>query len=241
VSYKGATDFFGTDTLTVLTNDNGNTGSGGALSDTDQVTLHVNTLITGTPGDDTFTALPGNEHIDALGGLDAIIFDFKLVEARIAFAGNTVTVDGPGGSHTVLTGFEVFKFTDGTVNNNDGSPLIDDLFYYSRNHDVWTAGVDADVHYHTFGWHEGRDPNAFFDTKGYLAAYADVKAAGVDPLDHYDHSGWREGRDPSPNFDTKHYLAVYTDVAATHNDPLAHFLQNGIQEGRSPFADGVWG
>jgi hypothetical protein len=33
-----------------------------------------------------------------------------------------------------LTGFEVFKFTDGTVNNND--PLIDDLFYYSQYHDI---------------------------------------------------------------------------------------------------------
>ena len=38
-------------------------------------------------------------------------------------------------------------FTDGTVNNNDGNPLVDDLFYYSRNHDVWNAHVDADQHY----------------------------------------------------------------------------------------------
>ena len=55
-------------------------------------------------------------------------------------------------------------FTDGTVDNNDGDPLVDDLFYYSQNHDVWNAHVDADAHYHTFGWHEGRDPNAFFST-----------------------------------------------------------------------------
>ena len=32
----------------------------------------------------------------------------------------------------MLTGFEVFKFTDGTVHNDDGSPLVDDLFYYSQ-------------------------------------------------------------------------------------------------------------
>ena len=71
-------------------------------------------------------------------------------------------VDGPDGSHTVLTGFNTYVFTDGTVNENDGDPLVDDLFYYSHNHDVWNAHVDADQHYHQYGWHEGRDPNAFF-------------------------------------------------------------------------------
>src|SRR5689334_3570605 len=49
-SYHGDTDFFGTDTLTVTTNDS---GSGGALSDTDQVTIKVKSLISGTAGDDT--------------------------------------------------------------------------------------------------------------------------------------------------------------------------------------------
>ena len=48
----------------------------------------------------------------------------------------------------MLTGFEMFVFTDGTVNNNDGDPLVDDLFYYSQYHDVWNAHVDADAHYH---------------------------------------------------------------------------------------------
>ena len=38
------------------------------------------------------------------------------------------------------------------------------------------------AHYNTFGWHEGRNPNAFFDTAGYLAHYADVAAAGINPL-----------------------------------------------------------
>ena len=47
--YTGGHDFFGTDTLTVLTNDNGNTGAGGALTDTDNVTIDVDTLINGTP------------------------------------------------------------------------------------------------------------------------------------------------------------------------------------------------
>ena len=76
-------------------------------------------------------------------------------------------------------------------------PVVDDLYYYARNPDVWLAGADADAHYHSTGWKEGRDPNAFFSTKGYLAAYTDVKAAGVNPLDHYDTWGFKGGRDPS--------------------------------------------
>ena len=44
-------------------------------------------------------------------------------------------------------------------------------------------------HYETYGWHEGRNPNAWFDVKGYLDAYPDVKAAGMDPLFHYDTLG----------------------------------------------------
>ena len=96
------------------------------------------------------------------GGNDKFSFNFKLTDATVSFSGNHVIVDGPSGSHTVLTGVETFVFTDGTVNNNDGDPLVDDLFYYSHNHDVWNAHVDADQHYHQSGWHEGRDPNASF-------------------------------------------------------------------------------
>ena len=103
---------------------------------------------------------------------------------------------GRRGSHTVLTGFEVFNFTDGTVHNDDGSPLIDDLFYYSKYHDVWTVHADADAHYNSTGWHEGRDPDAFFSTAVYLSANPDVKAAGVNPLTHFDAIGWKEGRMP---------------------------------------------
>ena len=70
------------------------------------------------------------------------------------------------------------------------------------------AGVDPLAHFNTFGWHEGRNPNAWFDTAGYLAHYADVAAAGVNPLEHYEQFGWKEGRDPSAGFDTLGYLAA---------------------------------
>ena len=59
-------------------------------------------------------------------------------------------------------------------------------YYLAHNPDVAAAGVDPLAHFDTFGWHEGRNPNAFFDTAGYLAHYADVAAAGVNPLQHYE-------------------------------------------------------
>lgn len=197
--------------------------------------------VVGTPGDDGFTAAAGSTIYIGLGGTDTLTFGFKLTEAIVSYAGNEVIIDGPGGSHTVTNGFEMFKFTDGTVNNADGNPLVDDLFYYSHNHDVWLAGADADLHFSLFGWKEGRDPNAFFSTNGYLATYTDVKAAGVNPLTHYDQHGWSEGRDPSPVFDTKGYFAAYPDVNAAHVDPLAHFLLWGAQEQRQPVNDGHFG
>jgi hypothetical protein len=199
-----------------------------------QVKVFNGAIETGTSGDDSFTALPGNERIDAFGGSDTVTFDFRLIDAAVSYAGNTVTIDGPS-SHTVLTGFERFVFTDGTVDNRDGDPLVDDLFYYSKYHDIWNAHVEADAHYHVFGWHEGRDPNAFFSTGIYLGANPDVTAAGVDPLSHFDVSGWQEGRVPSLNFDPRQYLAANPDVAAAHVDPLRHFLEFGAAEGRQPF------
>src|ERR1700736_3052355 len=121
----------------------------------------------GTSGNDTFTAPAGSSSFTGLGGVDTIIFNFKLTDAHLTFSGNQLIVD-TATSHTVLNGFSVYQFTDGTVNDADGNPLVDDLYYYANNLDVWAAHVDADTHYNTVGWKEGRDPNAFFDTKLYL-------------------------------------------------------------------------
>jgi autotransporter-associated beta strand protein len=198
--------------------------------------------VNGTAGHDNFIAPSGDASFIGLGGTDGISFNFKLTDATITFSGNQIIIDGPNGSsHTVTNGIEVFNFTDGTVNERDGNPLVDDLFYYAQNHDVWLAHMDADAHFAQFGWKEGRNPNAFFDTKGYLAHYTDVAAAGINPLLHYDQFGWREGRDPSVQLDTKLYESHYPDVAAAHVDPLAHFLAVGAEEQRTPFSDGVWG
>jgi VCBS repeat-containing protein len=231
VHYTSPHDFFGADTLTVTTNDQGQVGAGGPLSDSDTMAIRVNTYHEGTLGDDSFHAGSGNEFFVALPGTDTITFDFRLVDATVTYKGHLIVVDGPS-SHTVLSGFEVFNFADGTVHNDDGDRLVDDLYYYSQNHDVWNAHADADQHYHSVGWKEGRDPDALFDTSLYLALNRDVAAAGIDPLVHFDQSGWKEGRIPSAEFGPKQYLALYPDVAAAHIDPLDHFLRNGMEENR---------
>ncbi|GJD50054.1 hypothetical protein OPKNFCMD_2790 [Methylobacterium crusticola] len=115
----------------------------------------------------------------------------------------------------------------------DRNALVSDAYYAVTNPDVRAAGIDAEVHYGTFGWREGRDPSAFFSTQGYRAANPDVAAADVNPLAHYDAVGWREGRDPSASFDTRLYLARNPDVAAAGIDPLGHFLNVGQYEGRA--------
>jgi hypothetical protein len=231
---------FSTTDLSLADRDIAITGSNDFTSNIALTTMHVAPLhLTGTSGNDSFTALPNNEIVDAGNGVDTMTFGFRLVDATVTYSGNQVIIDGPG-SHTVLTGFEVFNFTDGTVHNDDGSPLIDDLFYYSRYHDVWNAHVDADAHYNSFGWHELRDPNAFFDTNLYLSANPDVKAAGVNPLTQYDSIGWTQHRIPSLTFDGDLYLAANPDVAAAHIDPLLHFLGGGAGEGRLPIAPTEW-
>jgi hypothetical protein len=191
---------------------------------------------TGTSGDDAFVPVAGSSRIDGLAGTDTITFNFKLVEARVFFFGNQVIVESPDSSNrTVVTGFETFVFADGTVNNNDGNPLVDDLYYYVKNYDVWNAHADADLHYDALGWREGHNPNEFFQSVVYLSANPDVKAAGINPLTHYNTVGWMQGLDPSIRFDTDAYLKAYPDIAAAHLNPLAHFLQFGQQEGRTNF------
>src|SRR6185503_11600955 len=94
-----------------------------------------------SPDDDNFTAIGGNEQFNGGGGIDSVTFGFRLLDATVTYSGNQIIID-TASSHTVLIGIEVFNFTDGTVSNNDGDVLVDDLFYYSKYHDVWNAHAD---------------------------------------------------------------------------------------------------
>ena len=182
------------------------------------------------------TATTTVKDIIDVGTRETVSFDFAFGTSEVSIAhGRSIITDQNGLSHDVTGVYEI-KFTDGTIVENDASPLVDDLFYYGSNKDVWRDGMDADTHYAQFGWKEGRNPNAEFSTTGYLAANPDVAAANVNPLTHYDTFGWREGRDPSLNFDNELYLARNPDVKAAGMDPLAHYLNFGQAEGREIYA-----
>ena len=194
VTYRGLPDFFGTDTLTMTTNDNGNTGTGGALSDTDHGTITVKPSVSGTHGDDAFTVLPGSETVDGQAG-----------EGRLTLA--------PPGALTTANGFDYVYYLQnnpdvaaagvdpyqhfqqfGWKEGRNPNAFFDTAGYLSNYADVKAANVDPLDHYNQFGWHEGRDPSTGFDTTSYLTNYADVDAAHINPLTHFLQFGMNEGR-----------------------------------------------
>ncbi|MBN8977048.1 MAG: hypothetical protein J0I08_11260 [Rhizobiales bacterium] len=208
-------------------------------------------------GNDTIHASPVMNGGDQLwvigggGGRDTLVLDRPSTDfAYFVTSDGTVTLTpfvmagynhNYGGTQTLLESVERVIFTDKTIIvDTDGSfagdaPLFDSHYYLGTYADVFDAGANANSHYQNFGWHEGRNPDAFFSTTGYLAANGDVGAANVNPLIHYDVSGWKEGRDPSVNFDTSLYLEHNPDVAAAGIDPLAHYLEFGKAEGRQTY------
>ncbi|KAA5604150.1 trypsin-like serine protease [Roseospira marina] len=158
--------------------------------------------------------------------------NYALIQNWIAGNDGLIpTADGPvigvGGTTTV---------------SSAASAAFDAAWYLEQNADVAAAGLDPLAHYTNFGWHEGRDPNAWFDVDGYEAVYADIAGSGVDPLEHYLAFGWAEGRDPSAAFDTSAYVAANPDVADFAGGPLAHYVQFGAAEGRAiaPSDDAAW-
>jgi Ca2+-binding RTX toxin-like protein len=193
----------------------------------------ADTLI-GNAADNTFTGGADNDVMIGGSGEDTAVFNVDFNTVKVTFEGKNIVIESAEG-HDVLNGFENFQFTDGTIHLNDGNPLVNDLFYFARNKDVWDAGVDAEAHYNAFGFTEGRDPNPEFSTNGYLSANADVRAAGFNPLSHFEQFGFREGRDPSASFDLEQYLLRNPDVAEAGFNPLSHFEQFGRDEGRSAF------
>ncbi len=191
-----------------------------------------NDRISGLAGNDTITGSLGNDVLRGGAGIDTLVYNASFANLQVGQLRGQTTVTGQEGTDTV-SGFERVVFSDAAITLDDGSPLVDDLFYLANNPDVFRSGRDADAHYAEFGFREGRDPNAFFSTTGYLAANPDVRAAGVNPLNHYDTNGFREGRDPGASFDNEFYYAANPDVRAAGVDPLAHYLEFGQAEGRS--------
>jgi len=156
-------------------------------------------------------------------------FDFAFSAAQVEFRGNTALLTAPDGTVHDVSGLGRLTFSDGAIVREDGSPLVDDLFYYARNPDVWASKIDPEAHYGSVGWREGRDPNAFFSTASYPLIDPSGSWGKINPLIHYELYGWRDGRDPGPNFDTSAYLAAHPELAAAGVNPLAHYLSSGGQ------------
>ncbi|WP_162241040.1 beta strand repeat-containing protein [Methylobacterium sp. Leaf112] len=162
-----------------------------------------------------------------------LAFGFAFSEARVDLKGETLVLTAPDGTQHDLNGIGTLTFTDGSIRQNDGHGVVDDVWYLSHNLDVWAAKMDADTHYATYGWQEGRDPNAYFSTLEYLGTNTDVAAAGLNPLEHYVTYGEREGRSPSAHFSADAYLSLNPDVAAHGDNALEHYFQYGRGEGRN--------
>ncbi|PTT45973.1 retention module-containing protein [Aeromonas sp. HMWF016] len=93
VTYQGAQDFNGQDQLTMVTNDLGNTGSGGALSDTDVVPIEVLPV-----NDAPVNQLPGSMTVKEDGSLSLAGISVKDVDAGSAPVSMVLRVE-----HGVLT------------------------------------------------------------------------------------------------------------------------------------------
>ncbi len=156
----------------------------------------------------------------------AMVGRFQLTGGPASYGANQFSLADDGNGGTVLT----------TTHVLNTYPDFDAAYYLAHNPDVAKAGVDPLQHYLTFGWKEGRDPDAFFSTNWYLAHNPDVAKAGVNPLLHFEYNGWQEGRDPGPNFSLSKYLAANPDVKAAGVDPLQQFLTVGQMQGRVAYA-----
>ncbi|MEH8133254.1 retention module-containing protein [Aeromonas veronii] len=93
VTYQGNSDFYGNDALTMVTNDQGNTGSGGALSDTDVLPIEVQPV-----NDAPVNQLPGSMTVKEDGSLPLSGVSVKDVDAGSAPVSMVLRVE-----HGVLT------------------------------------------------------------------------------------------------------------------------------------------
>ncbi|WP_156389741.1 VCBS domain-containing protein, partial [Methylobacterium sp. Leaf465] len=150
---------------------------------------------------------------------------FNAAEAPLVVRDGVVALQDSDGTLLPISGMGTYVFLDRTVVENDGSPLIDDLWYLASYH-------VPDVGYTQGGWQAGYDPNPYFSTKGYLALHPDLVSAGLNPLDHWSSFGWQLGYDPSASFDVKSYLLRYATVITPGVDPLTDYITVGKSAGR---------
>ncbi|WP_461604852.1 retention module-containing protein [Aeromonas rivipollensis] len=137
VTYQGEQDFNGQDALTMVTNDKGNTGSGGALVDTDVLPIEVQAV-----NDAPVTQVPGAMQVKEDGSLSLAGISVKDVDAGTApismvlrvehgvltllGAAGAVSVQGAGSSEITLVG-----------SLDDLNNLINGNLHYEPAKDFW--------------------------------------------------------------------------------------------------------
>ena len=184
-------------------------------------------------GNDTlYHNWPGDGLVDGRGGDDTAVFTRNLADyRRSGFRHKDRGRRRRGQSRADRD--RASAFADSTITLDDGNPLFDTLYYLSRNPDVFHAGVNALDHFNAFGWHEGRDPNAFFDTRAIWRSTGcrgerhqsarslspDRLAAGTRSVGQFRHQAL-----PDRTIPTWRRRAI---------DPLQHFLLFGLAEGRA--------
>jgi VCBS repeat-containing protein len=129
LKYTPGGDYNGADTLTLVTNDNGNSGSGGALSDTDTVGISVNAVndgpVNSVPGsqspaeDAPVTFSTGNGNLISVNDVDVASNDLKVT---LSASHGALTLSGTSGlTFTQGDGTDdpqmIFTGTQSSVNN----------------------------------------------------------------------------------------------------------------------------
>jgi Ca2+-binding RTX toxin-like protein len=173
LSYQGDAAYSGSDTLTMTSNDLGNTGSGGALTDTDTVGITVN-VTNHAPTDITLIANPNvtdTSFPTSIGTLVATdqdvgdTFTYSILSttlvsgtaATFSISGSTLNTAGLANNSTYaldiqvqdnggLTYHEVFNVITGNGNgDNLSAGVTDDVIYGLNGADLILAGSGNDT------------------------------------------------------------------------------------------------
>ncbi|MFB9969156.1 M10 family metallopeptidase [Pseudoroseomonas cervicalis] len=108
----------------------------------------------------------GTNILDGRGGFDTAVIAAALTDITYSFEGRYLAFERPDEKGDLAIRIEAFAFSDGTVIRDDGFALLDDLYYYTQNHDIWLAGADAEAHYAASGWREGARPQRLLLHRG---------------------------------------------------------------------------
>src|SRR5947209_5966711 len=156
LTYHGNLNFNGADSLVVSTNDNGNTGSGGAQIDTDSVTINVTSVNDAPAGTDkTVTMLEGDSY--TFGTADFGFSDPNDIPANSLLAVKMTTVPGAGtgtftnngvtlnaGDSVLATDIAAGHLVFTPALNANGSPEASFTFQVQDNGGTANGGVDRD-------------------------------------------------------------------------------------------------